>query len=41
MQEVLQENSINVVVQEILMGISWLVVIIITLIIKGKTFSIK
>ena len=28
-------------VQGLLMGISWLVVIIITLIIKGKTFSIK
>ena len=41
MQEVIRRNSIKVVAQEVLMGISWLVIIIITLIIKGKTFSIK
>ena len=41
MQEVLKGNSIKVVRQEVLMGISYLVIIIITLIIKGKTFSIK
>ena len=31
----------KVIVQEVLMGISRLVVIVITLIVKGKTFSIK
>ena len=41
MQEVLKGNSIKVVGQEVLKGISYLVIIIITLIIKGKTFSIK
>ena len=31
----------SVIVQEVLMGVSLLVVIVVTLIIKGKTFSIK
>ena len=31
----------KVIAQEVLMGISWLVVIVITFIVKGKTFSIK
>ena len=35
------ELVLKIIVQEVLMGISGLVIIIITLIIKGKTFSIK
>ena len=31
----------NVIAQEVLMRVGYLVVIVITLIIKGKTFSIK
>ena len=31
----------NVIVQEVLMGVSKLVIIVIILFIKGKTFSIK
>ena len=41
MQEVRLGKVFNVIAQEVLMGVGYLVVIVITLIIKGKTFSIK
>ena len=41
MQEVLYGECIKVAVQEVLMGVGYLIIIIITLIIKSKTFSIK
>ena len=41
MQEVLYGECIKVAVQEVLMRVGYLIIIIITLIIKSKTFSIK
>ena len=41
MQEVLLRDEFSVIVQEVLRGNTKLVVIVIVMVIKGETFSIK
>ena len=41
MQEVLLRDEFSVIAQEVLMGVLVLIVIVIIMVIKGETFSIK